>query len=602
MSRMTTDETKREGAVSFETLRLYCRFVGSNAFVAFLVFMIWFFSIGEYGPDIWLSVWQEDMLNMHMNFYMSIWAAIMSFGLIVMALSRVGCAVASSRAATTVHGAVLRSLVQCPMSFFESTPSGRILNRFGEDQFVMDMPLGMLLEAVIIIVLKTVNSLVVILVSVPWVTIAVVVCLPIFWKIWSYQRPTIIEATRFHLMSKSPMFSAFEETLSGLSTLQAFGMEDRFAAKFGGAVDKTQSWLWTKMVAQTWSEQGLMLLVSILVATAASCIVLMRDTVLPSVAALGLIYVIILAEFLRFIFGMCAQAESSLAVVERAQEILNTPHEAARALPADGAVQMPKPGAAVVFKDVVFRYRPHLDPALNGVSFAIAPGEHVGIVGRSGSGKSTLLTALLRLVEISSGEILIGPYKAEDLGLRLLRQIVTIIPQDPVMFSGSVRWNLDPASSFNDEAIRLASSRCGIVDMRPTFSLEEEVKENGSNFSVGERQLMCFARALLRCNPVMLFDEATASIDVENDARLQRVLREDFKGCTILTVAHRLGTIADSDRILALSKGHVAEFDTPSALMRRKQGIFAGLAREAGLVLPTNETGDKAGKENAISV
>jgi ABC-type multidrug transport system fused ATPase/permease subunit len=190
---------------------------------------------------------------------------------------------------------------------------------------------------------------------------------------------------------------------------------------------------------------------------------------------------------------------------------------------------------------------------------------------------------MLRLVEPCGGRILVGGKDTSEMGLRLLRSTITIIPQDPVMFAGTLRWNIDPTFSYGDKEVESACASSGIQEVRSNFSLAEEVKEYGQNFSVGERQLVCMARALLRHNLVMLFDEATASMDVESDARLQKVLREDLQGATILTVAHRLGTIIDYDRILSLHKGEVAELDTPANLFARPGGIFASLAHEAGI-------------------
>lgn len=245
---------------------------------------------------------------------------------------------------------------------------------------------------------------------------------------------------------------------------------------------------------------------------------------------------------------------------------------------------MLKPGASVEFDGVVLKYQSHMEPVLNSISFKIAAGERIGIVGRSGSGKSTLMVALMRLVELSKGRIYIESHDIGQLGLRFLRTLVTVIPQEPVMFSGSLRTNLDPLGTYSDEQLVSSCSRSGLKQARPSLGLEDLVQEAGANFSPGEQQLVCMARALLCRNPVMLFDEATASLDVESDAFLQRVLRTEFRGATILTVAHRLDTICDYDRILTMSAGKVAEFDKPSALLSRG-GIFANLAKEAGLTL-----------------
>ncbi|CAK0812565.1 unnamed protein product, partial [Prorocentrum cordatum] len=541
-SRVTKDEAKRSGAVSLSTLLVYLRHVGSPLCLAGLALLTWAFSVGEYGPDVWLALWLEDALGESVPFYMGIWAVLLFGGVALMAVARTTCAVATARAATRLHAGVLRSVLQCPMVFFERTPSGRLLNRFGEDQMILDTMIGVLMENCMIIVFKALNSFAVLMISVPWVAAALVASLPLYRYYWIRQNCSLREAMRFEMLTKSPMYNGFEESLSGFSTIRAFEVDDVFEGRFRAALDTNLSWIWTRFSVGVWTELHLMLLVSLLVFVSAVCLSFVRDQVDPAIATLGLIYLIINAESLRFLTSMSAMAQSNLATVERSEEIIEAPHEAARCSSSDALAPPSRPGAALEFRDVVLRYQAHLEPALRGVSFAVGAGERVGIVGRSGSGKSTLLTALLRIVEPCAGSITIGSVDISTLGLRKLRQLVTIIPQDPVLFSGTVRWNMDPTGRQADEEVQLACERAGIASMRPTFGLDEKVEEGGNNFSIGERQLLCMARALLRCGAVMLFDEATASVDVENDARLQQVLREDFRGATILTVAHRIGT------------------------------------------------------------
>mmetsp|Transcript_62247 Transcript_62247/g.181829 ORF Transcript_62247/g.181829 Transcript_62247/m.181829 type:complete len:1259 (+) Transcript_62247:40-3816(+) len=581
--RVTTDERKEEGSIKLSSLWKYLRVIGLRRVCCSLL-LIWLYNWGEYAPDLWLSVWQEDLLQKPDEFYLAWWIGVMCLGLGIMYTSRINGAFVTGRAATSIHNDVLSSILQCTMTFFEQTPSGRIMNRFGQDQFILDLELGIKLEATWMIIFKCINTCVVIAVSVPWVAIALVALVPPIWMLARYLRPSMRDAQRFGLLSKSLPFNCMEETLTGLAVIQAAGVETQFTTHFHSAVDKSMAWAYTKAAITCWGEQQVMFLSAAVVGMSAGILVLMRGAVVPAIASVGLIYIVIMADTARFMFTIGTQAEASLASVERSEEFINAPHEAPRSLAGDIAAITPKAisGAEVVFQDVVVRYQPNLAPALNSISFSVAAGERVGIVGRTGSGKSTLLVTLVRIVEPCSGKITVGPYDVLSLGLRFLRTLITVIPQEPVMFSGSLQWNLDPEGSCSIEALEGACRSSGLFQVRPDLGLSATVTEGGANFSVGERQLLCMARALLRRNPVMLFDEATANIDVENDARLQRVLREEFRGATILTVAHRLHTIIDSDRIMMLSGGRVAEFDEPSMLLGQN-GAFASLAKEAGL-------------------
>ncbi|ETL39071.1 hypothetical protein L916_09497, partial [Phytophthora nicotianae] len=230
---------------------------------------------------------------------------------------------------------------------------------------------------------------------------------------------------------------------------------------------------------------------------------------------------------------------------------------------------------AISFNRVDLRYRPGLPRVLRGLTFSVNAKEKVGIVGRTGAGKSSLIVGLMRLVELDAGSITIDGVDISKIGLHDLRSNIAIIPQDPVLFSGTVRSNLDPFDQFSDDQIWTSVKRASL--QKAITSLDDAVDEKGSNFSVGERQLLSIARALLKRSKVILMDEATASIDPETDRQIQQSIREEFRDCTTLTIAHRINTILDSDRILVMEKGSVAEFGSPTELQRKPDGIFKSL-------------------------
>lgn len=285
------------------------------------------------------------------------------------------------------------------------------------------------------------------------------------------------------------------------------------------------------------------------------------------------------------------QTEATLASVERTSEYIDRiQQEAARHLPIDGQLVVddwPGDCPCVVFEDVHLRYRAHLPWVLSGLSMRIEGRSKIGVVGRTGSGKSTLLSCLFRLLELEKGRILIADQDIAHVGLGLLRRRLTIVPQEPLLFSGTLRRNLDPLSELSDAVIIDGLVRCGMSDTigRLEGGLSAPVAEQGGNFSVGERQVLCLSRALLRGTRLLCLDEATANIDPENDARIQKTIRCEFAACTVFTIAHRLHTIMDADKVLVLDYGKLAQFDSPKRLLTAS-GLFRSFVEQAGLATP----------------
>ncbi|XP_071499551.1 ATP-binding cassette sub-family C member 3-like [Diadema antillarum] len=281
---------------------------------------------------------------------------------------------------------------------------------------------------------------------------------------------------------------------------------------------------------------------------------------------------------------MTSELETNIVAVERVKEYAETPTEAAAIVPDNRpAPSWPQEGG-VKFINYSTRYREGLDLVIKGIDLTIKSGEKVGIVGRTGAGKSSLTLALFRIIEPAGGQIEIDGVDIAKIGLRDLRSRITIIPQDPVLFAGSLRMNLDPFESYTDDDIWLAlklSHLHTFISGLPE-GLQHECTEGGENLSVGQRQLICLARALLRKSKILVLDEATAAVDLETDDLIQATIRTEFSECTVITIAHRLNTIMDSTRILVMDAGQIAEFGTPSELLA-KGGIFYAMAKDAGL-------------------
>jgi len=287
-----------------------------------------------------------------------------------------------------------------------------------------------------------------------------------------------------------------------------------------------------------------------------------------------------------FMVRMHCDLETYVVAVERIDEYSKVPTEASWEKPYRKPPDAWPDNGAVEFRDYCVRYRPGLDLVLHGISAQVQPGEKVGIVGRTGAGKSSLTLALFRLIEAAGGSIIIDGQDISRLGLHDLRGRLTIIPQDPVLFSGTLRSNVDPFDKHSDKEIWNAMELAHLKDFVESNAekLEYECSEGGENLSVGQRQLLCLARALLRKSKILVLDEATAAVDLETDDLIQNTIRKEFKNCSVLTIAHRLNTIMDYDRVMVLDKGLIKEFDTPSNLLKDSKSVFHGMARDAGLI------------------
>jgi len=323
----------------------------------------------------------------------------------------------------------------------------------------------------------------------------------------------------------------------------------------------------------------------VVVCVAALFCVVERDHISPGSAGLSLTYALNLTGILNWLVRQSSEVETQIVAVERVNEYTEIVEEGPYDVPNKKVTaQWPAQGA-IEFKNVVLRYRPGLDPVLKGVTFRVNTREKVGIIGRTGAGKSSLLQALFRTVEIEEGEILIDGINLREIGLRDLRSRLAIIPQDPTLFTGTIRSNLDPFDQYQDIQIWKALEACYMKAAveKMDLQLEAVVGENGENLSVGQRQLMCLGRALLRNAQILVMDEATAACDVETDALIQRTIREQFVDKTVLTIAHRLNTVIDNDKILVMDQGNVAEYDHPDILRQRPDSIFYSLLKESGL-------------------
>ncbi|KAG9309821.1 P-loop containing nucleoside triphosphate hydrolase protein [Chiua virens] len=507
----------------------------------------------------------------------------------------------SLRSSKYLHDTMLESIMRAPLSFFETTPSGRILNLFSRDIYVVDIVLGRVVQNLVKTCASTVGILLVIGVSFPPFLFLILPLGWLYYRVTVYYLSTSRELKRLDAVSKSPIFAWFTESLSGLSTIRAYHQQHIFVAHNSRRLDRNQICFVPSISVNRWLAIRLDFVGSIIILSTA---VLAVSAVVTSNVDAGLVgmvlsYALNTTGALNWLVRSASEVEQNVVSVERITHYANDiAPEAPRELP-DSKPPAGWPGAGEVeFREYSMRYRPELDLVLKEISLTIKPKEKIGIVGRTGAGKSSLLLALFRILEAASGKILIDGVDISTIGLHDLRSVISIVPQSPDMFEGTLRENVDPVGEHPDADIWAALEHAHLkayVESLPE-GLDAPVQEGGLSLSAGQRQLLCFARALLRKSKVLVLDEATSAVDLDTDRAIQDIIRGPlFDDVTILTIAHRLNTIIESTRVLVLDHGRVAEFDAPEVLLADKTSRFYGMAFEAGLVQAENENGNGCG-------
>lgn len=490
------------------------------------------------------------------------------------------------RAAKVIHEGALAKIIRSPMSFFDSTPVGRILNRFSKDLDVVDSYVAEEFNA-LIVTFAVIISTVILIIRIDYRMCAILIIpFAIGYFLQSTFRTISRQIQRLNAQNFSPLMSHFSETFAGLGSIRAFQVQERFFSKHHELVDVANRAQLLNLSMRRWVgiRSELMGAMLILVLSVTSIVfnvgfefmgMLIGDT-------LNVI------EYLDWCIKQFAETEMSLMAVERVNHYsVNLDSEAAEIIESNRPDPSWPAKGHILIQDLVVQYKPSLPPVIKGINLEIQAGEHVAIVGRTGAGKTSIISSLFRILEPTSGSIIIDGIDISTIGLSDLRSKIAIVPQEPALFSGTLRFNLDPYGRYTDDEIWLALERTSMKEaaMDLTDRLDGEVEECGQNFSIGQRQLLCLTRALLLRSSIIVMDEATANIDLETDETIQISLRENFKNSTLITIAHRINTIIDYDRIIVMDSGRVAEFDTPRALLADEDSIFYALASEAGVSL-----------------
>eukprot|EP00559_Dactyliosolen_fragilissimus_P007142 CAMPEP_0184860246 /NCGR_PEP_ID=MMETSP0580-20130426/5172_1 /TAXON_ID=1118495 /ORGANISM="Dactyliosolen fragilissimus" /LENGTH=1483 /DNA_ID=CAMNT_0027357283 /DNA_START=38 /DNA_END=4489 /DNA_ORIENTATION=- len=599
--KLMTDEMleREKGHVDIKVYLAWSRAAG-GACVGILVIIAYaiveFFTVMS---SWWLTYWSTSGTNSDEKEFLTIYAVINLTATITMFVRVAFISFVGLRASRILFNDLLSTVILAPMSFFDTTPIGRIVNRFSKDMYTIDESLVDRLRSYLATLSKVISTIIVISSVTPYFTLCLVPILCFYAGQQAYFTKTYRELRRLDSVNRSPIYALLGETLEGISTIRAYGAQENLLKRMKSMLDIQQNAYYLTFSAQCWLGIRLELAGTLIILFACLCSVMHqhRTESFAGLAGLSISFALSVTQSLNWSVRMGSELEANMVAVERVQQYKRLQCEAPHYMESDLSLhrKWPKNGL-IEFSSVWLRYRHNLPYVLKGLSLSIPSQSKVGVVGRTGAGKSTLMVSLLRMVELASGSIKIDGVDVRNIGLKLLRSKISVIPQDPVLFSGSIRSNLDPFGEYEDdklievlEVVGLKSSgiqrensynsllsASGFKSKYPVKALTDKVFEGGSNFSVGQRQLIVIGRALLSQAKIVIMDEATASVDGDTDARIQLVMKSEFKNSTCMIVAHRINTILDCDFILVMNDGKAAEFDSPNNLYKRG-GLFKDL-------------------------
>uniref|UniRef100_A0A8D0BKR7 ABC-type glutathione-S-conjugate transporter n=1 Tax=Salvator merianae TaxID=96440 RepID=A0A8D0BKR7_SALMN len=538
---------------------------------------------------LWLSLWagdpvrngtqQNTRLRLGVFFFLGLAQAAGKFGSVAAVF------LAGVVASRKLFRQFLWDVVRSPMAFFDVTPSGNLLNRFSKETDSIDCIIPDKLKSLLGFLFNLLEICTVITMATPLAVVAIIPLTALYAVFQNFFVITSCQLKRLEAASRSPIYSHISETFQGTDVIRAYKDQQRFMAQNDFKVDRNQRASFPAVVADRWLATNTEFLGNSLVLCAALLAVANKGHLSPGTVGFSVSWALQITGVLNWMIRSLAELDNTIVSVERMEDYSKTPKEAPWSLSSHFLHENWPSEGAIVFRRYSLRYRPDLELALKSINIKINGREKIGIAGRTGAGKSSLAAGIVRLVEAAEGEILIDGVNIAHVGLHDLRRSITVIPQDPVLFSGSLRMNLDPLDTSSDEEIWAALEQTllknFVLDLPD--QLAYECSEGGLNLSVGQRQLICLARALLQKAKILVLDEATAAMDLETELRVRSTVRTLFRECTVLTIAHRVNTIMDHDRILVIESGQVAEFDTPEALIAQK-GLFYRMAEESGLV------------------
>lgn len=626
--KLVQEETRAEGSVKWAVYGTYYHASGGFLFWASVLLLFCCAQASILGQDYWIKVWSaaydtivvsrlhtlyrfvpqsitsfaqeiKDGSAVDVGYYLGIYFLIGMLSLCLTTMRSLVLFLGSLRASRKIHAQLLDRILRAKVRFFDVTPLGRIVNRFSSDLETVDQALAPSLSYLLYSIIATIYVIVLVSVITPAFVVPGFFVALMFRSVGAYYLKTSRDMKRLNSVSRSPIYVQFNETVLGVATIRAFGCQRRFTEENYKRIDANNRpflWMWA---TNRWLHCRVDVLGAFVSFCTGAVLVSSRDWINPGLAGLSLSYALTFTHHVLWVVRMYAINEMNMNAIERIHEYLDVEEEPpAHIAETSPRISWPEMGTVQV-KHLVMKYAPDTPAVLRNVSFETRPREKIGIVGRTGSGKSTLAMSLFRFMEPTSGHIFIDGIDIHSIGLDDLRSRLTIIPQDPVLFSGTLRSNLDPFGQHDDAVLWAALKRSHLidgqqqesnhhasspssVDTENLITLDSPVTGSGSNWSQGQRQLIALARALVKKTALIVLDEATSSVDFDTDHQIQETIRREFTDSTLLCIAHRIRTVADYDRILVLDQGEVKEFDTPYALMTRDGSIFQQMCERSG--------------------
>ncbi|TMW54988.1 hypothetical protein Poli38472_014759 [Pythium oligandrum] len=588
--KLVADEDRSVGSVTTQTYIKYLSSCGWNGYVvaSTIIALFALTQVALFFSDWFVSRWSEGSYRQTLDEYqsMGIYIGIIVIATVFASTRSLYYTEMCMRCSENLHAKYLRKVVLAPVTaFFDVTPVGRILNRFSRDLDQVDNPLPFFSMWMVMYVFQITAALLVCGVANPYLLILYVPLGFGFVFVTRYYQSTARELKRLDSISRSPFLNLVSETIQGIETIRSCKMTSTFERRCHDLLDANGKCFFLFQTASRWFAMRSEWLIATILGGVAILAVATKSSIGAAVAGLSLTYATQLTISFQRMIGLATMTENIMTCFERIAfydtldeegYLMSHKHTTSTAVEA----QWPRTGA-ITFENVTMRYRPELELVLKDVSFTVKSGEKIGVCGRTGSGKSSLMSVLFRIVECASGRVLIDGVDISTLSVLALRSRLTIIPQDPMLFSGSLRVNLDPFDEKTDAELWDVLKKVHLFDVVQQWGrgLEYEVAEKGDNLSVGQRQLLCIARALIRQSKVVVMDEATANVDQESDKLIQLTVQESFAGTdtTVLCIAHRLETIMHSDKILVLDAGCVVEYDSPEVLLGKPGGFFQSL-------------------------
>ncbi|XP_052307356.1 ABC transporter C family member 3 isoform X3 [Populus trichocarpa] len=585
-AQLIQEEEREKGSVGFQIYWKYITTAYGGALVPFILLAQLLFQILQIGSTYWMA-WATPVSKdvkpvVSGSRLLIVYVSLVIGSSFCMLAHAMLLVTAGYKTATLLFNKLHQCIFRAPMSFFDATPSGRIMNRASKDQSALDMEIphtvgGLAFEAIMLLGIIAVMSQVawqVFIVSIP------VIAACIWYQ--QYYIPSARELSRLIGVCNAPVIQNFAETISGATTIRSFDQESRFEEINMKLTDAYSRPKFHNSAAMQWLCFRMDMFSSITFAFCLFLLVSFPERTNPAIAGLAVTYALGLHTAQSVLIWCFCNCENKLISVERILQYISIPSEPPLVIEANKPDHSWPSHGEVDIDNLQVRYAPHMPLVLRGLSCTFPGGKKTGIVGRTGSGKSTLIQALFRTVETAAGQIMIDSIDISLIGLHDLRSRLSIIPQDPTMFEGTVRSNLDPLEEYTDEQIWEVLDKCQLGDevRKKERKLDSTVIENGENWSMGQRQLVCLGRVLLKKSKVLVLDEATASVDTATDNLIQQTLRQHLSDCTVITIAHRITSVLDSDMVLLLSHGLIEEYDSPTRLLENKSSSFSQLVAE----------------------